>query len=341
MKRRLEILAPVLLLVSCAAPQVDPTPSPAVPVPIPAMEIGSMAWARTGDIVVSVPSDPEHFLSLRLVAFDPDGSHRRDLAVPDEPDCRGVEDLFPSPLPNGRIAFVRRCATDVDGAPGFLSTLMGVDPATDVVTTLAPLRDLDAPRQVAWDPDGGSGYLGVGSRVCEGIVAVDGRGVHAIDVQITTDGKAFRLADILSETVDCASTGQADLPALSPDYRRLAFFATAGAVGKSGTDRLDVPYHLFIADRTLETDRPALSGVRDPTSMAWSPRSDQIAFAGEIDGVRAAWLLSLSSGLVSRLSSEPTDDLSWSPDGREIALLVSDLHSSRVYRIDVPPSDAD
>jgi len=222
-------------------------------------------------------------------------------------------------LDGSRIAFV------VEGS-SWVYTALGVDCApvdssqgqtpprlfvADVASgTAAPLIDLVSPDgcvllpQPRWSPDGAK-------------IALARRGVYLLDV---ASGQ-------LTEIVPPSDIADA---AWSPDSQRLAVVVAPSDGDPSG--RVLV----------VGADGQGLVEIAQQTewihSLAWSPRSDLIAFAA---GEEQAQLFVVSpdgSGL-HPLAQGVKGGLAWSPDGRRLAIALADQSSSpsdpNIYTVNV------
>ncbi|NTU81292.1 MAG: hypothetical protein HGA45_18250 [Chloroflexales bacterium] len=101
-----------------------------------------------------------------------------------------------------------------------------------------------------------------------------------------------------------------DLPAWSPDGRRLAFVSDRAG----GTDIFAV--NADATNLVNLTNHPA-----SDTAPAWSPDGGRIAFASDRDGNDELYLMDADGSNLARLTDHPTSDSfpAWSPDGTQIA----------------------
>jgi TolB protein len=205
-----------------------------------------------------------------------------------------------------------------------------MDADGDGARQLTPEVDGSSSSQPAWSPDG------------QTIVYVRGpsRASAVVSVTPLAFGQLVNMdADGGEETV--LTSGEPDAaPAWSPDGREIVFVRGHDLNKPSGDMDL---FMLDVARGTLRrlTDTP----LSLETAPAWSPDGSRIAFA-------RSWATSAFSGraeiivtnrdgsgestlLRHKLYSETSYGLSWSPDGRYIALESGSLDCTVVASVDV------
>ena len=247
------------------------------------------------------------------------------IPVPGAPACNRIDDVGPTMLADGRIAFQRRCTPGARGPNTFDTTLTALN-NDGSLTVLANLGGLPfVPRQVAWSASATEGILWGGSRICDGLLAVDRSGVKALDVEINASGHAFNLKDFVSN--NCTDTGNAELPAWSKDGHTIAFLASGDAVGKSDAARLDASYSLFTMDSQAWIPRQLLSNIVQPMGLAWSPDGTKVAFSATVGGNPGTWILNAGSGRLTRVAQTNHLDVAWSPDGSQLAALENETQA--------------
>jgi hypothetical protein len=232
-------------------------------------------------------------------------------------------------LPNGGLSYQLRCSPGANGEFTYRTALLSVASAGPS-TPLMPLIDLPfIPRQAAWSPDLSQGLLGGGSEICEGIVRVNQTGFQPWSLQLGSGASSFNLADFLAPGDDCAGTGNADLPAWSPDGQQVAFFGSPAAVGVVDQSRLDVPWTLYVVGPTLSDPTARLDGVIDPLWTGWSPNGHVLAFVGSVGGQNGAFLMSALTGQIVRFATaQSLLELAWSPDGTKVAGLTEAISAA-------------
>lgn len=83
------------------------------------------------------------------------------------------------------------------------------------------------------------------------------------------------------------------------------------------------PRGLYRAD---DTGRTLLSGDLDAVTPAWSPSSEQVAFAGEHGTADAGLYVATDDGAPERIVDQSALYPAWSPDGTEIAFTGDRQH---------------
>ena len=295
--------------------------------------IAALQWYEAGRDAPNAPA---------IVLVRADGSPIRRIHPSSWMRC--TSDLLvnsPHLLPDGRLGYVQWCNMTTDTAAG--PELWGLDVSSGVAARLTSLRQLNMQRgDVTWDPAMSGGFLGIGSRLCDGIVAFDRSGTVAFpSIQVSDGRNAFPIsADAQSQAEDCTS-GQARVPAISRDGQNLAFLASTGAVGVHGLARLDEPFDLYIrATQTSRMTRIRL-GLVDATALEWSPDGHTLAVVANSPGAdRSLWLVDVSKATYRLLATGVTGGISWSPDGHHIvALKPTDASPDSAFTlvsIDVP-----
>ena len=301
-------------------------------VPFPPRFLDSIVWLPDGRLAFGSLIDS----SREIWSVFPDGHAAGPLDVDPGMRCTRTE-LFPDGvLADGRLAYQIRCFPGPRGPFTYRTGLMALDTAGHS-TTLMPLTDLPfIPRQAAWAPDLSQGLLGGGSVICEGIVRVDGSGMHPWNLSLGSGDGRFNLADFLAATDDCGTTGNVDTPAWSPDGKTVAFFGATAAVGHSGQSRLDDPWALYTVDGNLAAPRIVLDGLVDPGDASWSPDGRWLALKASVGGAKGLWLLEFPTRRLLRISDhDGWVGVAWSPDGSHLAGLRDDtpLGAPRVASI--------
>lgn len=330
-----------ITVASCSAPTTLP-PSASLPVsattlPFAGGFLDGITWLPDGRIVFGYMTLQNGVSSgTHLWAVHSDGSDPTQLSIDPGVQCTRTETLVPLAMSNGDLSYQLRCAPGAKGPFTYRTAIMSLNSAGRS-TTLMPLVDLPfIPRQAAWSPDASRGLLAGGSKICEGIVRVDGTGTHPWSLGLGAGASAFDVADFVDSVNDCTRTGNADLPAWSSDGQSVAFFASAAVVGLSGQARLDAAWMLVTVDGSLSHPNKVLDGVVDPLALGWSPNGRWLAFAGTIDGRKGAWLLEPATARLVRISDASSWlDLAWSADGTQLAGLRDDapLGGERAARI--------
>lgn len=118
----------------------------------------------------------------------------------------------------------------------------------------------------------------------------------------------------------------ADLPAISPDGKRIAYTSGA-AIGDEGENDL---YVMNVDGR----ERSRLTEAEGAEFAAsWSPDGKQIAYIGTSNGQRDIYIIPADGGEAKRLTDNPEREWStaWSPDGKQIAYTVQTQNSANIY----------
>jgi eukaryotic-like serine/threonine-protein kinase len=120
----------------------------------------------------------------------------------------------------------------------------------------------------------------------------------------------------------------ANLPELSPDKSRLAYYRTTGATRHVWVDHLATQASTQL---TTQADPIDLQTEQSSSSLAWSPDGRQLAFASGPDVSNLFRVFAARPGSVERLttSEHAQTPASWSPDGRTLAYVELDPLSGK------------
>ncbi len=109
-------------------------------------------------------------------------------------------------------------------------------------------------------------------------------------------------------------------PRVSPDGSRIVYERRSNDIMTDGTRS-----NLWVIDVNGDSHRPLISGTKSASSPRWSADGERIAYVQSTDsgtGIFIRWLDSGLTGMVGNLQKSPAD-LSWSPDGRWLAFVMS------------------
>jgi hypothetical protein len=312
----------VLLALSACQPRNtggtgEPTQLPGIRLDLPKGAIGGIAWLPDGYIYVTwQPNATTAITNWRTVP----GQRGQQVTLPDLTGCNRTEYLLPHRLPDGRLGLSRFC--QADNSDQTHSDLVAYDPAKGVLEVLAPLGH-NAPSGVSWRPDLQSGYVSHGSGICDGLAPLTRQGPGSFPNPTTIDGHTWRLDEVFRQSGadDCHDQGRAFNPLLTPDERRLVFFASPQAQGHGGQTRLDEPRGIYVQDLPHGQPRALVRGFSDTAGMAMAPDGKHVAVAGRRGHEQGLWLVDLDSGGMQKLTDVQQDLPAFSPDGRHLAVM--------------------
>lgn len=236
----------------------------------------------------------------------------------------------PAWSPDGRqIAFTRN--EDVGEFTTFTDNdVFVMDADGGNVRQLTPERDGSSSSQPAWSPDGRHIAYVRGQSTASEVVAATALAFGEVRVMDAEGG----------ETTTLTRDEPDATPAWSPDGREIVF-VRGHDLNKASGD-MDI----FIVDVAGGTARPL---TRTPHSLesapTWSPDGSRVAFARSWSGSaftgKAAIVVINHDGsgesllLEHKLYSETSYGLSWSPDGRSIALETGTLECTVIATVEI------
>jgi hypothetical protein len=302
----------------------------------PLEEIFWVAWTRDRGIVVSYAPSADRSLA-RLGAVD----HGRliDLPVPTLAGCTRVSVNVPIAAKDA-LDYLATCRDTPDATDSSIHQL-SADGTEHLVAPTAPRVLLAGP--ITPTPDGSAFVAGYGGGVCGTLLWIDATGSRLLPWTITDQGATYRL-DVEPDLGggDCSETGRTDQPTFSADGSTLAFFGSPESVGKTGHARTEARWTIYLADPTIGTSRPLLTGVRSPRGLRYSHDGTRLAFSGGlIDGRTGSWCVDVTTGVVKLVSPDEFDSLDWSPMDDRIVGVVNaeqpgDLLLANVIIVEVP-----
>lgn len=96
--------------------------------------------------------------------------------------------------------------------------------------------------------------------------------------------------------------------------------------------------NLWIADIDGSDHRPLLSSKKNYYSPVWSPRGDRLAYISNEEGkpqLYVRWMDTGQTALISNLQASASN-LSWSPDGKQIAFTMSVKDKTKPLKVKMP-----
>jgi dipeptidyl aminopeptidase/acylaminoacyl peptidase len=112
----------------------------------------------------------------------------------------------------------------------------------------------------------------------------------------------------------------ADDPRISPDGSQIVYERQSNDIMSDRTRS-----NLWLVGVDGDGHRPLVSGTESASSPRWSPDGDRIVYSratGNGSGIYVRWMDSGMTALLANLRRDPSN-LSWSPDGRWIAFVMS------------------
>ena len=125
--------------------------------------------------------------------------------------------------------------------------------------------------------------------------------------------------DTTFRTLDVFELEYASDPQISPDGKWIVYVRNWFDIMK---DRRRS--NLWMIDAKGQSHQPLTTGPRNDSSPRWSPIGDRLAYSSSSDGsaqLYVRWMENAATAKITNLNSSP-DSLSWSPDGRSIALTM-------------------
>ncbi len=323
------VLAAFFLLASCGAQSVsDPkdlaTSSEYKRVDVELGPYVEIAWPRQDELIIGRAVAERQVGSATntfgLFQFRFDEATLEPLAPEPARNCRYIDYLHPRKLEDGLLGFVRVCSISVSRDRYDLFALDTVSGETEWLSRV-PFN----PATFTWNIPTGTGLVSSSTELCSKLVLLTRDGPKELPARVGNKGSRFRLdhGSVSRVGQDCRRHGLAGSPAWSPDGKMVSFFASPDSVGKSGIDKANSLWNLYLMNSEDLNPIPILRGIGHPRATDWSPDGNRLAFIGQIGASSGVWLFEIARQDTHLLAREEAESLAWSPSGRQLAVLLN------------------
>ncbi len=298
-----------------------------------------LVWLPDGRLMVFIDVPEEDVFGLRWYAIAGEWTPR-ELELPQDDRClRGGYYWTPSLLPDGRLGFLEQCVSPGSGPNSMFMPAYDLETGEteQLVDASLPLDSTVIGTQYAWNPQM---TLGLGDNWGDtaSIYWISAAGYEFPDITIsdTYDGgqRSWSLLDsgqAMEDPSKVAQVGMTRFPDWSPDGGLIAFMATVGPIGRQYASRHDVSWSLFLMTPDQRQPEPALSNIRSPFLLQFSPDGKWLLYGGQDgqSGDYGLWLYSLRSKEKTFIGKILDARAAWSPDSQRIAYIQCDKFSWR------------
>jgi hypothetical protein len=266
-------------------------------------EFGTPRWvAREHQLALTVFDGPnvwDHHIAM----IGLDGSRLRRLPIPDDAHCPWNAASWPTPLADGRLAFIRECYGNRNRLPLKVKSIFALDPPTNTVKSLRPYYLSLRAGGMDFSRDG-RGIYNDGYGLTEHLVWLSPTAPHRLRLPLARVGT----------------------PCFSPDGRFIALDGRSAGSQPITPMQADLPRNLYIFNVRTRTLRLLVRKVADTVQQpAWSPDGRWLALALDPeDGPPGLWLVEVATGkhfLVASGSGYGSSD--WLPDGHTVVATLT------------------
>ena len=287
----------------------------------PASEFYDSLVIVENEMVVLI--DGGEFDDLQYYAKEGEAEYQR-FNFPEDHRCSSTRYYAYETLPDGRLQVWKHCFTE----NGTITYLMAYD------WLAQKLNDVSGPLPLgssgaSWNPDQTRAIAYLDSKFAsKTLFWISNGGYSPLDLNIVDGNHSWNLKDDFPDfnADDTGKTGTTGRAAWSPDGKQIAFFASADAIGKTGFERFNVEYKLYLmSPETLHYEVVA-DGIFSPFLLSWSPDSTHLAFIGDygILKEKGIWLYSVKTNIVAQVSKGRFQSIVWSTDGEDLVAIQCD-----------------
>lgn len=284
----------------------------------PPAKFDHVIWRSDGALVAM---QDEFVRPLRQpYAFEGDDKLRY-LDLEQDNNCSTITQYrFPTQLPDSRLGLIKWCVTD--NAYTYASYMVAYDWKTGQLEQIveSPLKHFDIAQCFSWKRDMTIGVQRVSNGLTGTLNWLTKVGPEPVHITLQDGNRVWDLAKDYEENGSIES-GRVSCPDWSPKGDKIAVFVSFDAMGVEGIPRLDKPTQLVLFSPETGESESVLSGIYYPISIEWSPDGKYIAFIGG-ELTNDLWVFNVETKSLMLIDkAEEFDDLSWSPDSKNIAVI--------------------
>ncbi|GAC1363126.1 MAG: hypothetical protein NVSMB42_22800 [Herpetosiphon sp.] len=326
---RLYLPLALVLLSACTSEPVPPATKATLPFQLAGWP--QIVSLTSGALFAVTTTTPLH----QTFWYQTPGSEQWHQAVlPNGRDCSATYYAAFTPLPDGRLGLEQLCLGDWHDAAGKYTDKHVSLLAFDVVTGgLSPLVDRFLPLTgpFSWNPTLERGMLStIGSYGT--LFWLTPHEVTPLTATLTKGRKSWRFSDSVAaeqyyhdHIFDLPTNyphpvGMVDAPAWSPDGTAVAFFATLDTIGTSWNFPINVPHDLYLMDPNTLVLHRALTGVRDPYDLQWSPDGRWLVYKQATE-IESLWLFAPTTGKRHRVAVGHMSSVTWADKGQSLLVM--------------------
>lgn len=206
-------------------------------------------------------------LSLKTFAVEP-------VPFESESGCSSVDQLFPTGLSDGRLAYLQYCFGNESRLPDSVGSLRAYNVGRKTTSLLRPYRLPVFTGRFAFSPIADRGLLNDGNGLRERLMWLDRRSLRPLALPVS------RVGD----------------PAWSSDGSRVIVDGVPASAGPDSPLRTDTPWALYLLDRHGKLLRRLPWKLRDGAPASWSPDGRWLVALTRPDGEAFGLWLFRASG---------------------------------------------
>jgi hypothetical protein len=292
---------------------------------------GSLVWFKDHKLIAFLDYDVDK--SGVATRYDYDLSHNPyamegDLEIHDfqfksVDDCSLITDYYPmSLLPDGRLGMLKGCGRALPEKTLYLAAY-DWDAQSFEKTLNYPLPNPMRSRCFSWNPQMTRAIQGTYDGTTGSLYWLTPQGPEPLQLVLKDGDKVWDISKSYAGNGN-SSEGIAGCPLWAPDGEHIFFMASLDAIGVSGFDRSRTNFDLYSYSVSTGQAERLLHNVFSPYNLRLSPDGEKIAFMtnNENQDTSSLWVFRLEDKKLFRLlASDNLQDMVWSPDSKDIAVL--------------------